>query len=462
MKSENPLLAVNAAARLERLPMTRYQRGIFFIVATAWLFDSMDLAAMTFVLGSIKAEFGLSASQAGALASSSFLGMFAGAALAGILSDRFGRKPIFQLSMIFWGFGSLLCGLSRNYEELLAYRILLGLGMGMELPIALALVSEIVPTKDRGRYAAILEGFLPIGFVAAGTLIYFILPLVGWRGVFIALAIPAAFLFVIRRYVPESPRWLESAGRNLEAAEVMARIERNVARALGVRELPPIAQASAGVTALALRQGMLATLAELWSPAYARRTLMLWIVWFFTLLGYYGLTSWLGALLQQAGYETTKSVFYTIVISAAGIPGFFFAAWLLEAWGRKKAAVFMLLGSAITAYIYGQCAARHAPIEQVIAAGLFMQFFFFGMWCVIYAYTPELYPTRARATGAGIASSVGRLGSIIGPFGIGLALPITGQGGIFAIGAMCFVVSAATIAMLGVETKGRSLEDVSH
>jgi len=451
----------NVSARLERLPMTRYQRKIFAIVATAWLFDSMDLAALTFVLGSIKAEFGLSATQTGLLASSSFVGMFLGAGVAGLLSDRFGRKPIFQISMIIWGVGSLLCGFATDYESLMWYRVVLGIGMGMELPIALALVSEFVPTESRGRYSAILEGFLPVGFVVGGTLIYFLLPAVGWRGVFIVLAVPAAFLFVIRRMVPESPRWLEATGNQAEADRVMCTIEGQVLQASGARSLPPVA-AGANDGVLVKAAGMLETFRELWAPAYAKRTAMLWIVWFFTLLGYYGLTSWLGALLQQAGYDVTKSVFYTIIISCAGIPGFIFSAWLLDAVGRKPASIGMLLCSALAAYIYGQCATHHVAVAWLITAGLFMQFFFFGMWCVIYAYTPELYPTRARATGSGIASSVGRLGSIIGPFGLGLALPVIGQGGVFAVGAGCFCISAVTILIMGIETRGLSLEKISH
>ena len=107
----------SVAARLERLPMTSYQRMLFGVIATAWFFDSMDLGIMTFVLGSIKTEFGLSAAQTGLLASSSFVGMFLGAAIAGMLADRFGRKPVFQLSMIFWGVGSLMCGLSTSVSD---------------------------------------------------------------------------------------------------------------------------------------------------------------------------------------------------------------------------------------------------------------------------------------------------------------------------------------------------------
>ncbi|CAG2131226.1 Putative niacin/nicotinamide transporter NaiP [Cupriavidus campinensis] len=450
-------LEAGVAARLERLPMTGYQRSLFGIIATAWFFDSMDLGLMTFVLGSIKAEFGLTAAQAGMLASSSFLGMFLGAAIAGLLADRFGRKPVFQVSMIFWGVGSLMCGLADNVTTLMIYRVLLGFGMGMEFPIGLSMVSEIVPAKSRGKYVAILEGFWPIGFIAAGALTYFLLPMIGWRGIFIALAVPAVFVFVVRRMVPESPRWLEDVGRRREADAVMAGIEQRVERAWG-RALPPVAT-TYGSAQPASRK---ARFMELWSGPYARRTIMLWSVWFFALLGYYGLTTWLGALLQQAGYAVTKSVLYTVYISLAGIPGFMFSAWLLEKWGRKPTCALMLLGSAVAAYAYGQAAVHKVPVEQLIAAGLCMQFFLFGMWSVLYAYTPELYPTRSRATGSGFASSIGRIGSLAGPYLVGVLLPVTGQGGVFTLGAMSFAVAAAMVLMLGVETRGRALEEVSQ
>lgn len=451
-------LGVGVVARLERLPMTNYQRTLFSIIATAWFFDSMDLGLMTFVLGSIKAEFGLSASQAGLLASSSFLGMFVGAATAGLLADKFGRKPVFQVSMIFWGVGSLMCGFAHSVESLMLYRVLLGFGMGMEFPIGLSMVSEIVPAKSRGKYVAILEGFWPIGFIAAGVFSYFMLPVIGWRGIFVALAIPAVFVFVVRRMVPESPRWLEDTGRMKEAADVMNHIEARVERAHGDKLPEPnivVGERHPPIDRKAL-------LADIWRGVYAKRTFMLWTTWFFALLGYYGLTTWLGALLQQAGYEITKSVLYTVYISLAGIPGFLFSAWLLEKWGRKPTCALMLLGSAVAAYLYGQAAGAKAPIEPLIAAGLMMQFFLFGMWSVLYAYTPELYPTRTRATGSGFASSIGRVGSLAGPFAIGVLLPTWGQTGVFTMGALSFVIAALAVLLLGVETKGRSLEDVSH
>lgn len=440
------------AARLERLPMTPFQRNIFLIIATAWFFDSIDLGSLTFLLGSIKTEFGLTTAQAGLLSSMSFVGMFLGAGISGMLADRFGRKIVFQVSMIFWGLGSLWCAFAHDATTLGYARLLLGFGMGMEFPVALAIVSEFLPTAKRGRYLAIMEGFWPLGFIAAGCLCYVLLSYFDWRAVFLAQAIPALFLFVIRFYVPESPRWLADRGQHDEANRVMSGIEAKVGAHLAGRSLPepqPLPEQPQGERRFSFL--------ELWSPNYASRTVMIWLTWFFALLGFYGLTTWLGALLQEAGHSVTKSVVYTILISLAGVPGFITSAILVERWGRKPTAVLMLLGSAVAAYLYG-----HSPsFGWLIAFGLVMQFFLFGMWSVLYAYTPELYPTRARATGAGCASAIGRIGSLIGPYAIGIILPTFGHGGVFALGAGSFVIAAASVAFLGIETKGQALEAIS-
>ncbi len=444
---------VMIAARLERLPMTQFQRTIFLIIATAWFFDSIDLGSLTFLLGSIKTTFGLSTAQAGLLSSMSFIGMFLGAAVSGMLADRFGRKAVFQVSMIFWGLGSAWCAYAPDAASLGYARLLLGFGMGMEFPVALAMVSEFVPTAKRGRYLAIMEGFWPLGFIAAGLLSLTLLSFFSWRSVFLAQAVPALFLLVIRAIVPESPRWLADRGRFEDANRVMTAIEAKVSAHLGDRALPepePLPAQS--------RNERRFSFMELWQPTYASRTVMIWLTWFFALLGFYGLTTWLGALLQQSGFSVTKSVYYTVLISLAGVPGFITSAVLVERWGRKPTAVLMLLGSAVAAYLYG-----HSPsFNWLIAFGLLMQFFLFGMWSVLYAYTPELYPTRARATGAGCASAVGRIGSLLGPYTIGIILPSLGQGGVFALGAGSFVLAAAAVGFLGIETKGRSLEAISR
>ena len=444
-------ISVAIGARMDRLPLTSYQRGLFLIIATAWFFDSVDLGALTFVLGSIRTAFALTAAQAGLLSSMSFIGMFLGASVAGLLADRFGRTTVFQTSMIFWGLGSIACGLAPDVTWLALARVLLGFGMGMEFPVAQSMLSEIMPAKNRGRYIAYLEGFWPIGFIASGLLCLAVLSVASWRWVFILEGLPAIFVLVIRRLVPESPRWLAARGQTDRAEAVMAGIENQVQARTGTplpQPAAPVATAKGGATGFA----------GLWTGIYATRTLMLWGLWFFALLGFYGLTTWLGALLQQAGFPVTKSVYYTILISLAGIPGFLVAAWLVEAWGRKSTCMTTLLGSAVACFFYGTAATQ----TQLILFGLCMQFCLFGMWSVLYAYTPELYPTRIRATGSGFASAVGRLGSLLGPYIVGLVLPVAGAAGVFSLGAGAFLIAAVFVLVLGEETRGRALEAISQ
>ncbi len=451
------------AERLERLPLTGYQRTLFFIIATAWLFDCVDFAMMTFVLSSIKKEFSLDTATAGALGSAGFIGMFFGAASAGMLADKYGRCVVFRWSMVIWGLGSLACAFAPNPLTLMICRIILGVGMSMELPVGQSLICEYIPTAKRGRYIALLEGFWPVGFVLAGVLAYFILPVWGWRGVFVAEAIPALFVLIVRQIVPESPRWLSDAGRMEQAEAVMSKIESKVRERLKGQSLPEPKHFAIASGSNKSNNGNSLTGAkpkapymELWSEKFKKRTAMLWTLWFFVLLGYYGLTTWLGELLVEHGFSNVKSNEYITLISLAGVPGFATSAWLIEKIGRKPTTVTMLLGCAVTAFLYG-----NAPnLTFVIVFGLAMQFFMFGMWSAIYAYTPELYPTRARATGTGFASSIGRIGALLGPYLVGVILPHMGQHGVFALGALSFVVAALVVAAFGEETRGRVLEEI--
>lgn len=447
-----------AAERLERLPLSGYHRLLLIIIALAFFFDSMDLAMMTFLLGSIKAEFGLTSLQTGFIASASFVGMALGAALSGMLADRFGRRPVFMWSIVVWGAASALCAFAHDATSLTIYRIILGFGMGMEFPIAQALLSEFIPAKYRGRYMALLDGFWPVGFVTAGALSYFLLPLVGWRNIFLLMAAPAAIVLFIRRYLPESPRWLEQAGMLDESRATTDLIEGKVMLSLGVTTLPqPIRCAEPAQTRLTFMRAF----HQMWAPFYLKRTLMIWGLWFFALLGFYGLASWLSVLLQASGFEVTQSLYYTVVISLGGIPGFICTAWAVEALGRKPTCLITLVGGGLMAYIYGHVAIAGVSETLLITAGLSMQFFLFGMFAVLYTWTPELYPTSARATGSGFASAIGRVGSLIGPIATGLVLPVAGQSGVFTLGALCFGVAALIVLLFGVETRGLTLEELA-
>jgi putative MFS transporter len=453
------------AARLERLPMSGYQRRIFAIIASAWLVDQIDVALLTFLLGSIVVAFGLSPTEAGQLAAMTFAGQLVGNILAGTASDRFGRKAVFQVTMVVWGLASLAAAAAWSLPVLMACRFLIGVGVGGEAPVAQAMVSEIVPASVRGKYIAIMEGFWAVGYVLSGAISFFVLPYLGWRWAFVVVGLLSLVVLAVRRSMPESPRWLAEAGRGAEAEAVMATMERAVERATG-RPLPPVA---ATMAAAAVRPApRLGAVATLFAPEYRLRTVMAFGLWFFALIGFFGLNSWIAVLLKERGFSIVGSVGFVTLITLGGIPGFAAAALLLERAGRKPTTALFLVCAAASAYLYGNAGGdavltvAGVAVTWLFVAGFVMQFFMFGMWSCLYAYTPELYPTRARATGAGFASAFGRIGAILGPMIVPVLVRDHGPATAFQVGAGGFLIAALLVLILGVETRGKVLEAVSH
>ena len=455
------------AARLERLPMSRYQRKIFAIIASAWLVDQIDVALLTFLLGSIVVAFGLTPTEAGQLAAMTFAGQLVGNIVAGTASDRFGRKAVFQVTMVVWGLASLAAATAWSLPVLMACRFLIGVGVGGEAPVAQAMVSEIVPAPVRGKYIAILEGFWAVGYVLSGAISFFVLPYLGWRWAFVVVGLLSLVVLAVRRTMPESPRWLAEAGRHAEAEAVMATMERAVERATG-RPLPPVTPQIAAAVAETVPAPRLSAVATLFAPAYRMRTVMAFGLWFFALIGFFGLNSWIAVLLKERGFSIVGSVGFVTLITLGGIPGFATAAWLLERIGRKPTTALFLVCAAAAAWLYGNAGGEPVltvaglAVTGLFVAGFVMQFFMFGMWSCLYAYTPELYPTRARATGAGFASAFGRIGAILGPMIVPVLVRDYGPATAFQVGAGGFLIAALLVLTLGVETRGKVLEAVSH
>ncbi|TPW19821.1 MAG: hypothetical protein FD126_2307, partial [Elusimicrobia bacterium] len=185
---------------------------------------------------------------------------------------------------------------------------------------------------------------------------------------------------------------------------------------------------------------------------------MLWALWFAMVYSYYGIFIWLPSLLVAQGFGLVKSFQYTLIITAAQIPGYFTAAWLVDRWGRKPTLCAFMLGCAVSAWAFG----RAAGAESVTAWGCLISFFNLGAWGVVYTYTPESYPTALRGTGSGWAAGVGRVGGILAPLVVGRLLVVFPgrQDLIFAQFAAVVLAGLAVVAFLGEETKGISLEMV--
>jgi putative MFS transporter len=434
--------------RLDAQPLGPGHRRVTLLSGLGWMFDAMDIGLLSFVLVAIAREWKLSQQQVGTAISAGLLGMFVGAALSGTLADRYGRKPVMLLTLLFYSLATGLTALAWGFGALLVLRFVTGLGLGGELPVASTLVAEVAPARYRGRLIVLLESFWAYGWILAAVIGYLVIPRYGWRLAFVIGALPALYVLVLRRGLPESPRYLAQQGRHEEASAAAAQF--------GV--------VAAGETAPAGPRDR-GGLRRLWSPEYSRRTVMLWVLWFGMVFSYYGIFTWLPQILaREQNYDVATSFGFVLLITLAQVPGYFSAAYLVEKLGRKPTLVSYLLGCSVAALLFGLRGLGAGASEgELIAWGSLVSFFNLGAWGVVYGYTPELYPTAVRGSGAGWAAGIGRAGGIIGPYLVGLMLGAWDLGAlaVFGMFAAVLLIIAADVALLGEETKGKTLDAIA-
>lgn len=442
------------ADRIDRLPSTPMLKKILFLTGIGWMFDAMDQGMVAGVMAAIGADWGLTTAQIGMLGSAGMLGMIFGAALSGMAADKWGRRTVVMSTLIIYGIASGLSGFAVNYPMLLILRFCTGFGLGGELPAASTLISEYSPKKIRGRNVIILESFWAWGWILAALVAYLMIPVYGWRIAFWVGAVPALFAAYLRKAVPESPRYLETAGKS-EQADRLVRVMEDQA---GLT--PYISESTKGNQGKEMRQRL--SLAELWSKKYIRSTIVLWIIWIGINFGYYGFVLWTPSLLMAQGFAMVKSFEFTLIMCLAQLPGYFSAAYLVEKIGRKKVLAIYFAGTAVAAWLFGHA----GSMTQVLLYGCLLYFFSLGAWGCVYAYTPEVYPTAARGSGSGWAAAFGRIGAFIAP----LIVPViystygekTGYVYIFTLLTAVFAIVAIVVAILGKETMGKSLEEISE
>jgi putative MFS transporter len=419
-----------------------FQRRLLLAAGGGWLFDAMDLLLMGSVVAAVGRQWALSKPVVGGIITANLIGMFLGAALSGIVADRFGRKAVFTWTLLAY---SLLTGLSAfawSAAALALIRFFAGLGLGGELPVASTLVSEFAPKENRGRTVVLLESFWAYGTVLAALIGALVVPTAGWRVALLIGTLPALYVFVIRRAIPESPRYLLSQGRGDEAREV--------ARIAGI-----------GYEAQPRTTGI--NLGTLFAPAFAKRTVMLWLLWIALVFSYYGIFTWLPSLLTAKGFTLQQALWLNLAIAVFQIPGYYAAAALVDRLGRKPTLVAFLTCAAIGSFFFAGATLAAVPsVVAVIGWGAVIAFFNLGAWGVTYTYTPEQYPTEIRASGAGLAAGAGRLVGAFAPAIVGAMLVRFGSPySVFVVFAIVMLAGALVVLALGEETRGKSLEEIS-
>jgi putative MFS transporter len=387
------------------------------------------------------------------------IGYLFGAFFAGTLGDLIGRRAVMMYALAVYCLATLIAAFAPSWQFLFWWRVVASVGTGAESSIIAPFLAEFVQKQFRGRFVGSLSGFFSFGFVFAALFGYFVVPRFhdGWRIVQIINALPIVMLLWWRRSLPESPRWLLERGRSAEAGVEVDRIEAEAMRP-GHVSLPALE--SVEVPGVGVTQGgtFSRNLAALLSAPMLRTTLMLWLLWVTITFSYYGFFTWIPTLLVKQGMTITRSFGYSIIIYLAQIPGYYSAAFISEKLDRKwTIVVYMLLGGA-SAYLMSNARAD----TTIIFAGSLMSFFMNGTYAGIYAYTPELYPTPFRTTGMGVASSFGRIGGLSAPIIIGFTFARIGFGGVFTITTIVLAIGALAVALLGIGTAGKSLEQIAQ
>ncbi|OQR86828.1 hypothetical protein ACHHYP_09914 [Achlya hypogyna] len=462
--------------RLDALPTTRgcggispYYLKLLHSAGVGWAMDAMDTFLFTYCINIISAEFEteyrrvFSHSELGFLSSAVFAGSLVGSFLFGHMADMYGRKPMFTWTMVTFAFGNIMCAVADSYGMLLTFRFIAGIGLGGELPVATTLVQELSPKATRGRIIVVLDAFWPLGCILAIVLAREVTKEVSWRWVFALSTLPVIYALTARMFVPESPKWLASVGRNHEAEAIVRAIEADH----GVYHVVPPSddpKPADEMTADVFRYRQLSTrqrIALLFRGVYLRRSLVLWFVWLGLSFAYFSIYTWLPIIIGQKShaFDLNGSTWTLLCMVACQCPGYVAAAYAVEVIGRKLTLVAFLLGSFVSAIAFGYVPPTAA---NMLITGGFLSFFMLGAWGALYAYTPENYPTNVRAMGAAYPAGISRIGAIGGSY----LLPILSGWGwspeaIMWLNGGVLVACSVVLMVFGYETRGMNIDDVS-
>lgn len=452
--------AANLLFRIENVPFTRWHTKARVIMGSATFFDAFDALALAFVLPVLVGLWHLTTAQVGVLIAAGYLGQVIGALLFGSLAERYGRVPTVAVAVGLMSAMSIVCALSGSFLMLFVMRFIQGIGVGGEVPIAAAYINELSQAKGRGRFFILYELIFPLGLLAAAQVGSFVVPRFGWEYMFLVGGIPGLLILVFLARLPESPRWLISKGRFDRAEKIIQTIEASTSkRSLDqTSDRLEIATRVEGLAA-GLRTQKKASWKELFSPVYRPRTLVVWVLWATSYFVANGINNWLPTLYKTVYnmplQEALRMASLTNVLSVVAVLG---CALLVDRVGRRRWAIacFLLCGTLLG--VLAAIGAKSALSVMILASSAYAVM---GTTTVLlYLYTPEIYPTRMRAIGTGLATSWLRVASATAPAIVGIVLTGQGIAAVFLMFALANVIGLVA-AMRMIETTNRALEEIS-
>jgi len=455
---------VTVAARLDRLPKSRYVRKLILLLSLGACFEFYDLFFSAYIAPAFYTSGIFTPTTKGFLGidgfasfvAALFAGLFVGTLFFSPASDRFGRRAIFSFSLLWYSACTLVMAFQSTAAAINLWRFLAGIGLGVEMITIGAYVSELVPKERRGEAFAFNQflSFLAVPFAALVSAVLVPLHLAGldgWRWVVIIGASGAVFVWFIRRAIPESPRWLEQHGRIEEADRLMDEIEARVRSEHGaILAEPRLVEGES--------QAAQGSLAEIWSKTYRARTLLLIAFHILQPIGYYGFASWVPTLLLAQGITVTRSLQYTFVMALASPMGPLIGKTFADVFERK----WQIAWSALSIAACGLLFARQRTALGVVLFGVLITLSSNWMSFSYHTYQSELYPTRIRARAVGFVYSWSRLSTVFTSFMIAFFLRNYGTSGVFIFIASSMLLVFLLVGGLGPRTTGRRLEEIAR
>jgi putative MFS transporter len=440
--------AVNAGARLDRLPVGPFHYRIFWLIGAGMFFDGYDLYVAGSVLAAtINSNFS-TLPQNLQFISLTFVGMTIGAFVTGFLGDWFGRRFTYQINLLIFGLASLAAAFAQNMEQLIIWRFVQGLGLGAEIVVGYSTLTEFVPPASRGQWLSFMALLVVAGFPATSLLAFVIIPAWGWRPMFVIASLGALIVWYLRKALPESPRWLESKGRMQEAEALLQAIEKDA----GAGTLPPPAPVPPVKVV-----GAFALLAP---PLLQRLLVGCWVLITINTL-IFGFVIFLPQFFLRQGLTITQSFAYTLVLAGASIVGCAIGAYTSDFIGRRWSIIGASILTIVTGWIYATFSAASDP-AMVLGVGFVLITAIYIQTAILFGvYTPELFPTEVRLRANGVCNTLGRLATVFSPFAVGYLLQTYRLLGVIGLMIALLVVQIAVVWLWGVEPRQRTLEELS-
>ena len=459
----DPAASPGLTAALDRIGFGRVQAALILLLMAGLFFDSLEQNSTGAMGPLLKESFGIGNAELTMINTATVLGGLAGRLIGGYIADRWGRRAALSLNLLVYTLGGLISAAAVNYEMLLASRFIVGIGLGGEFTVGLAILAEIVATRHLGSLLATLNiSSGGVGNIASFGFFWLVLgPLNGvlggndtaWRWTYVLLAIPALLVVFFRRYLPESPRFLLSKGRVDEANQSLTRLDGGSIKALrkpgATKQYVPEADIPVQVKS---------SYAEVFKGENLRRTAAIGAASWMSFGAQVTLLFLMPILLVSRGYSLSDSLAFTMIMNIGSLFGACAASYLAGKAPRRLTVSIAAVLGCISAICFASFAHSTALI---LVLGMIFQFFTMMLNTMLSVWSPELFPTSVRAMGTSVVNGIGNVAGAVMPFAALFFFDRAGVAGVFAMIAVMYALLVVA-ARFGPETFGKPLEAVTE